>query len=39
MRAETQANIEKIRNSLTLLGQRMDIETAPPPAGGIQRPR
>jgi len=28
MRAETQANIEKIRNSLTLLGQRMDIETA-----------
>lgn len=29
MRAETQANIEKIRNSLTLLGQRMDIETAP----------
>ena len=29
MRAETQAKIEKIRNSLTLLGQRMDIETAP----------
>ncbi len=29
MRAETQANIDKIRNSLTLLGQRMDIETAP----------
>jgi peptide chain release factor 2 len=29
MRAETQANIEKIRKSLTLLGQRMDIETAP----------
>ena len=29
MRAETQANIEKIRNSLTILGQRMDIETAP----------
>lgn len=29
MRAETTANIEKIRNSLTLLGQRMDIETAP----------
>lgn len=29
MRAETQANIEKIQNSLTLLGQRMDIETAP----------
>ncbi|GAA5078591.1 peptide chain release factor 2 [Roseibacterium beibuensis] len=28
MRAETQANIEKIRNSLELLGQRMDIETA-----------
>ena len=28
MRAETQANIEKIRKSLTLLGQRMDIETA-----------
>lgn len=29
MRAETTANIEKIQNSLTLLGQRMDIETAP----------
>ncbi|MBY4892398.1 peptide chain release factor 2 [Rhodobacteraceae bacterium N5(2021)] len=29
MRAETQANIEKIRNSLILLGQRMDIDTAP----------
>ena len=29
MRAETTANIDKIRNSLTLLGQRMDIETAP----------
>ena len=29
MRAETQAHIEKIRNSLTLLGQRMDLETAP----------
>ena len=29
MRAEPQANIEKIRNALTLLGQRMDIETAP----------
>jgi len=29
MRAETQANIEKIRKSLSLLGQRMDIETAP----------
>ena len=29
MRAETQTQIEKIRNSLTLLGQRMDIETAP----------
>ncbi len=29
MRAEAQANIEKIRNSLTLLGQRMDVETAP----------
>lgn len=28
MRAETTSNIEKIRNSLTLLGQRMDIETA-----------
>ncbi len=29
MRSETQAHIEKIRNSLTLLGQRMDIDTAP----------
>jgi len=29
MRAETQSNIEKIRNSLTLLGQRMDLATAP----------
>jgi peptide chain release factor 2 len=29
MRAETQNNIEKIRKSLDLLGQRMDIETAP----------
>ena len=29
MRAETQANIEKIQTSLRLLGQRMDIETAP----------
>jgi len=29
MRAETQSNIEKIRKSLELLGQRMDIETAP----------
>ena len=28
MRAETQANIEKIRKSLTLLGQRLGIETA-----------
>jgi peptide chain release factor 2 len=28
MRAETQANIEKIRKSLTLLGQRMGIDTA-----------
>ena len=28
MRAETQANIEKIRRSLTLLGQRLGIETA-----------
>jgi len=28
MRAETQSHIEKIRNSLELLGQRMDIETA-----------
>jgi len=28
MRAETQANIEKIRKSLDLLGQRMDLETA-----------
>jgi len=28
MRAETQNNIEKIKNSLTLLGQRMDLETA-----------
>jgi peptide chain release factor 2 len=28
MRAETQANIEKIRKSLVLLGQRMDLETA-----------
>ncbi|MEM6610460.1 MAG: peptide chain release factor 2 [Pseudomonadota bacterium] len=28
MRAETQAQIEKIRNSLTLLGQRMGLETA-----------
>lgn len=29
MRAETAANIEKIHKSLALLGQRMDIETAP----------
>ncbi len=29
MRAETQSNIEKIRKSLELLGQRMDLETAP----------
>ena len=29
MRAETQSQIEKIRKSLTLLGQRMDLETAP----------
>jgi len=29
MRAETQTNIEKIRKSLDLLGQRMDLETAP----------
>jgi peptide chain release factor 2 len=29
MRAETQSHIEKIRKSLTLLGQRMDLETAP----------
>jgi peptide chain release factor 2 len=29
MRAETQANIERIRKALDLLGQRMDIETAP----------
>ena len=28
MRAETQANIEKIRKSMTLLGQRLGIETA-----------
>ena len=28
MRAETQANIEKIRKSVTLLGQRLGIETA-----------
>jgi peptide chain release factor 2 len=28
MRAETQSHIEKIRKSLELLGQRMDIETA-----------
>jgi peptide chain release factor 2 len=28
MRAETQSHIEKIKNSLTLLGQRMDLETA-----------
>ncbi|WP_071674943.1 peptide chain release factor 2 [Nioella nitratireducens] len=28
MRAETQSHIEKIRKSLTLLGQRMDLETA-----------
>ena len=28
MRAETQSNIEKIRKSLDLLGQRMDLETA-----------
>ncbi|MDA0923047.1 MAG: peptide chain release factor 2 [Proteobacteria bacterium] len=28
MRAETQANIEKIRRSLTLLGQRLGVETA-----------
>ncbi|NKX46390.1 peptide chain release factor 2 [Roseicyclus persicicus] len=28
MRAETQANIEKIRKSLTLLGQRLGLETA-----------
>ncbi|MEM9319900.1 MAG: peptide chain release factor 2 [Pseudomonadota bacterium] len=29
MRAETQGHVEKIRNSLTLLGQRMGLETAP----------
>jgi len=29
MRAETHANIERIRKSLDLLGRRMDIETAP----------
>ncbi|MCC5963706.1 MAG: PCRF domain-containing protein, partial [Rhodobacteraceae bacterium] len=29
MRSETQNTIEAIRKSLTLLGQRMDIETAP----------
>ncbi|WP_050523818.1 peptide chain release factor 2 [Pseudorhodobacter wandonensis] len=29
MRAETQTNVETIRKSLTLLGQRMDLETAP----------
>lgn len=29
MRAETQSHIERIRKSLTLLGQRMDVETAP----------
>jgi len=29
MRAETQAHIEKIRKSLELLAQRMDLETAP----------
>ncbi len=29
MRAETQSHIEKIRKSLDLLGQRMDIDTAP----------
>ncbi|SIS89954.1 peptide chain release factor 2 [Phaeovulum vinaykumarii] len=29
MRAETQSLVEKIRKSLTLLGQRMDVETAP----------
>ena len=28
MRAETQAHIDKVRNSLKLLGQRMDLETA-----------
>jgi peptide chain release factor 2 len=28
MRAETQNNVEAIRKSLTLLGQRMDVETA-----------
>jgi peptide chain release factor 2 len=29
MRAETQSNVETIRRSLALLGQRMDLETAP----------
>ena len=29
MRAETQSNVETIRKSLSLLGQRMDLETAP----------
>ncbi|NPD16153.1 peptide chain release factor 2 [Xinfangfangia sp. D13-10-4-6] len=29
MRAETQANIEQIRKSLSLLGQRVDLEMAP----------
>ncbi|AQS47875.1 MULTISPECIES: peptide chain release factor 2 [Thioclava] len=29
MRAETQNTVEQIRKSLTLLGQRMDLETAP----------
>ena len=29
MRAETQSHVDSIRKSLTLLGQRMDLETAP----------
>ena len=29
MRAETQSHVDRIKTSLTLLGQRMDIETAP----------
>jgi penicillin-binding protein 1A len=38
MRAETQEHIEKIRKSLALLGQRMDLGDRAAPAGGIQRP-
>ena len=29
MRSETQNHVDAIKKSLTLLGQRMDIETAP----------